>query len=140
MKRRTVHWRTARRILAAAASITVLAGTGIAAATVPAKADPGIGCERINWGLHILTPQKRTICDGPRRADGSWERFRQLWTPAHYVPRRWICSGYGYVSCTEYGGYHVADQIWEETTYVVFDHNVLDGEPGWLPPGTAVLR
>lgn len=105
-----------------------------------ADAAPSDGCERIDWGLHILTPQKRTICDGPRRADGSWERWRQLWTPAHYVPRRMSCSGYGYITCTEYGGYHVADQVWEEMTYVVFDHNVLDGEPGWLPPGTAVLR
>lgn len=139
MKRPTSHRRTAGRIVAAAASTAVLLGTGLGWAT-DANADPGIGCERINWGLHILTPQKRTICDGPRRPDGSWERFRQLWTPAHYVPRRWSCSGYGYVSCTEYGGYHVADQIWEEQTYVVFDHNVLPDEPGWLPPGTAVLR
>ena len=39
MKRRTVHWRTARRILAAAASITVLAGTGIARAEHAAADD-----------------------------------------------------------------------------------------------------
>lgn len=34
----TVHWRTARRILAASASVIVLAGTGIAAAS-EARAD-----------------------------------------------------------------------------------------------------
>ncbi|WP_233152654.1 hypothetical protein [Mycobacterium sp. NS-7484] len=137
MKRPTMHWRTARRVERRGGA---LVGTGIAAATVPAKADPGIGCERIDWGLHFLTPQKRTICDGPKQADGSWKRFRQLWTPAHYVPLRTSCYGTYTISCTTSGGYHVDDQIWEEMTYVVFDHNVLPDEPGWLPPGTAVLR
>lgn len=131
---------TVRRIVGGAAAIAALVATGLGYGIAPAKADPEGGCERINWGLHILTPQKRTICDGPRRADGSWERFRQLWTPAHYVPIRTSCSGTYWISCSTSGGYHVADQIWEEETYVVFDHNVLDGEPGWLPPGTAVLR
>lgn len=135
----TLHKRTARRILASMAAGAVLMGTGTLWAS-DAHADPNIGCERINWGLHILTPQKRTICDGPRRADGSWERWRQLWTPAHYVPARSYCSGTYWVSCNTTGGYYVDDQIWEEETYIVFDHNVLDGEPGWLPPGTAVLR
>lgn len=121
------------------AAVIVGGSIGLSA---PADAAPSVGCERISWGLHVLTPQKRTICDGPRRADGSWERFRQLWTPAHYVPRRMSCSSYsyGYSSCTESGGYSVDDQIWEETTYVVFDHNVLSDEPGWLPPGTAAIR
>lgn len=134
MIRRTIHKRTAARAIAATLSATVLIGTGIGAAA-RADADPGIGCERINWGLHILSPQKRTI-----RADGSWERFRQLWTPAHYVPLRTTCSGSYVISCSTSGGYYVDDQIWEEQTYVVFDSNVLPDEPGWLPPGTAVLR
>lgn len=137
--RRTVHKRTVRRFLAGM-SVGVVLVTGALHATAPAKADPGIGCERINWGLHILTPQKRTICDGPRRADGSWERWRQLWTPAHYVPLRTSCYGTYSISCTTTGGYAVDDQIWEEQTYVVFDSNVLPDEPGWLPAGTAVLR
>lgn len=139
MKRRTLHKRTAGRIVGVALSITALVIPGIGYAA-DASADPGIGCERISWGLHILTPQKRTICDGPRRADGSWERWRQLWTPAHYVPLRTSCYGTYSISCTTTGGYAVDDQIWEEQTYVVFDHNVLPDEPGWLPPGTAVLR
>lgn len=106
--------------------------------SVPADAAPSGGCERISWGLHLLTPQKRTICDGPRRADGSWDRFRQLWTPSYYVP--WSCS-YGTYSGYRCGGdYSVADQVWEETTYVVFDHNVLPDEPGWLPAGSLVIR
>ncbi|TGB37986.1 hypothetical protein EJD98_25570 [Mycolicibacterium peregrinum] len=130
---------TPRRVVGILAAIVVLVGCGIGW-SARAAADPGNGCERINWGLHILTPQKRTICDGPRRADGSWERWRQLWTPAHYVPLRTTCSGSYFISCSTTGGYYVDDQIWEENTYVVFDHNVLDGEPGWLPAGTAVLR
>ena len=125
------------------ASLALIFGMGQVAPTV-ASAVPsslnGDGCERVNWGLHILTPQKRTICDGPKRSDGSWERWRQLWTPAHYVPRSMSCYGYRYVSCNEYGGYYVDDQIWEEMTYIVFDYNVLEGEPGWLPPGTANIR
>lgn len=139
MRHTTMHKRTARRILASIAAGAVLMGTGTLWAS-EANADPNIGCERINWGLHILTPQKRTICDGPRRADGSWERWRQLWTPAHYVPLRTSCYGTYSISCTTTGGYAVDDQIWEEQTYVVFDHNVLPDEPAWLPPGTAVLR
>lgn len=132
MRRPTFHKRTVRRFLAAVAAGAVLAGTGMAYAA-HADAAPGVGCETIaapgllNWG------QKRTICDTPRRADGSWTRSRKYWTPAHYVPvscYRWSCTG----------GYHVGDTVSRYEEYVVFDHNVLPDEPGWLPTGSVVIR
>lgn len=100
-----------------------------------AKADPTVGCETIRWGF--LGSQRRTICDGPRRPDGSWTRARVIWTPAGYVPRNTYCSRY---SCSSYGGYWRDESVQGKETYVVFDHNVLHDEPGWLPPGTDVIR
>ncbi|MBP3086988.1 CDGP domain-containing protein [Mycolicibacterium fortuitum] len=116
-----------------AMSVGAFVVTGFAWATVPSKAAPGLGCETIaapgllNWG------QKRTICDTPRRADGSWTRSREYWTPAHYVPvscYRWSCTG----------GYQVGNTTARYEEYVVFDHNVLPDEPGWLPTGSVVIR
>lgn len=100
-----------------------------------AQADPGIGCETIRWGF--LGSQLRTICDGPRNPDGGWMRLRIVWTPAHYVPFRCTSSAYS-ASCG--GGYHVDDTLQAKETYLVFDHNVLRDEPGWLPPGTDIIR
>jgi hypothetical protein len=96
-----------------------------------ANAVPGVGCETIHWGF--LGMQRRTICDGPRNPDGSWNRLRIIWTPAHYVP----------VSCTRYscwGGYPVDESLQAKENYPVTDGTVLPDEPGWLPPGTDVLR
>ena len=106
---------------------------GIALAP-PAGADPGIGCETLRWGIF---GQLRTICDGPQNSDGSWMRLRIFWTPAHYVPFRCYSSTYS-SSCS--GGYHVDDTLQGQEKYLVFPHNVLHDEPGWLPPGTDVLR
>ncbi|MHC9291999.1 CDGP domain-containing protein [Mycobacterium sp. LTG2003] len=123
---------TVRRMLGAMAAGAVLMGTGIAYAD-HAKASPGLGCETIaapgllNWG------QKRTICDTPRNADGSWWRSRKYWTPAHYVPvscYRWSCTG----------GYYVGDTVSRYEEYPVNDRNVLADEPGWLPTGSVVIR
>lgn len=99
------------------------------------SANPGIGCETIRWGF--LGSQRRTICDGPRRADGSWERLRIIWTPAGYVPRTTYCGRY---SCSSSGGYYREESVQGKETYIVFDHNVLHDEPGWLPPGTDIIR
>lgn len=130
---KTLHKRTARKILVTAAA-AIIGGTGLAIAPPQANADP-IGCETIRWGF--LGSQLRTICDGPRRDDGSWLRAREVWTPAGYVPIRTSCSQY---SCTTTGGYYRQRSTQAFETYIVFDHNVLPDEPGWLPPGTNVIR
>lgn len=130
----TVHRRTARRILAATAAATVLAGTGIANIAT-ADAAPSVGCESIRWGF--LGSQIRTICDGPKRADGSWDRERRIWTPAGYVPRSTYCGTY---SCSSSGGYYRQESTQGYERYVVFDHNVLPDEPAWLPTGSVVIR
>jgi hypothetical protein len=96
--------------------------------------DPG--CDQVGWGFLGLT-QKRLICDGPRRPDGSWERYREIYTPAGYVSASSYCGTY---SCSYSPGYYRERSTQELTHYTVFDSNVLDGEPGWLPPGSLNLR
>lgn len=131
--RRTFHKRTLRR-LGVALAIAVLVGTGIAAATVPAKAAPGVGCETIRWGF--LGSQRRTVCDTPRRADGSWTRAREVWIPAGWV--RGYCS-FGYFSSCSQGYYRERGTVAYEE-YPVTDATVLPDEPGWLPTGSVVIR
>lgn len=97
--RRTLHKRNAKRLLAALA-VAAIVIVGIGYATVPAKAAPGVGCETIRWGF--LGSQRRTVCDTPRRADGSWTRAREVWVPAGWVPG--YCSGSYWVSCSS--GYY----------------------------------
>ncbi|QBI97122.1 hypothetical protein SEA_CHILL_58 [Mycobacterium phage Chill] len=105
-------------------------GLGILSAA-PANADYVMGCERVRWGF--LFSGYRTICDGPRRPDGSWDRTRREWTPAHMAGG--YCSGSRYfVSCTP--SYWVNESTQRLETYPVTDATVLPGEPGWLPPGT----
>lgn len=89
------------------------------------------GCERVDWGF--LASGYRTICDGPRRPDGSWDRWRREWTPGGYVPFRTYCGSY---SCSSSGGYYRSESTQREETYPVNDATVLPGEPGWIPPGT----
>jgi hypothetical protein len=116
--------------------LAALALIGIPVSGAPgAQADSGYGCESIRWGF--LGSQWRTICDGPRRPDGSWERDRRIWTPAGYVPRSTYCGTY---SCSSSGGYYREESTTGYERYVVFDSNVLPDEPGWLPPGTVVIR
>jgi hypothetical protein len=111
-------------------------GLGMApAAQADPFAVPGMGCETIHWGF--LGSQLRSVCDGPRQADGSWTRLRVVWVRAHHVPYRVYCGSY---SCSSSGGYDVDDQLVARESYVVFDSNVLPDEPGWLPPGTATVR
>lgn len=130
----TWHKRTARRFLAGVAAGAVLAGTGIAWSG-HADAAASVGCETIHWGF--LGSQRRTICDTPKRPDGSWTRVREIWVPAGYVPRSTYCGTY---SCTSSGGYYRERGTVAYEEYVVFDHNVLPDEPGWLPTGSVVIR
>ncbi|QNJ59269.1 membrane protein [Mycobacterium phage MrMiyagi] len=96
-----------------------------------ASADYNMGCERVRWGF--LWSGYRTICDGPKRPDGSWDRTRREWTPAGYVPVS--CYGYSFISCS--GGYYRQESTQRLETYPVTDATVLPNEPAWLPPGTA---
>lgn len=125
--------RPVRRVLAAVAAGAVLAGTGLAWAGDATADSPG--CESIRWGF--LGSQYRTICDGPQRADGSWDRVRRIWTPAGYVPRSTYCGTY---SCSSSGGYYRQESTQGFERYVVFPHNVLPDEPGHLAAGSVVLR
>lgn len=105
-----------------------------------ANADDGAynyGCETVGHPTLLNWIQKRSICDGPRRPDGSWNRVRIIWTPAHTT--NGYCSGSSYyVSCSPARSYD--ESIQEKETYVVFDSNVLADEPGWLPAGTDTIR
>lgn len=116
------------------AMVVALGQIGIARSQATPAQD-GTGCETVGWGLNFFGnwTQRRTICDGPRRADGSWDRARVVWTPAGYVPRSTYCGSF---SCTSSGGYYRDESVQEATKYVVFDSNVLPNEPGWLPLGT----
>lgn len=122
-------WRTLRLGLLAVFGALFAAVSIWLGAPARAEAD---NCESIPWGLHFLTPQWRGICDGPIRPDGSWERARALYTPAHRVPIRTNCFGTYYVSCTTTGGYWQELQVWEKDVYTVFPSNVLPNEPGHL--------
>jgi hypothetical protein len=126
---RTVHRRTARRILTTL-SVTVLVATGIGYAA-RAEAAPGVGCETVRWGF--LGSQRRTVCDTPRRADGSWTRAREVWVPSGWVPG--YCTRY---SCT--AGYYREGGTVAYEEYPVTDGTVLPDEPGWLPTGSVVIR
>lgn len=130
--RRTVHKRTARAIVGAL-SAAVLVGTGVGWAA-RADAAPGVGCETIRWGL--FGSQRRTVCDTPRRADGSWTREREVWVPAGWVSG--YCSGSYWVSCSQ--GYYRERGTVAYEAYVVTDATVLQDEPGWLPTGSVVIR
>ncbi len=126
------HTWPVRRLIVGLIAAMILIGCGICW-SARADAAPSVGCETIAAPGLLTWGQKRTICDTPRRADGSWTRARQYWTPAHYVPvscYRWNCTG----------GYDVGDTVSRYEEYVVFDSNVLPDEPGWLPTGSVVIR
>lgn len=108
--------------------------------TAPVAQAQGFGCERVNWGFLGLT-QKRDICDGPRRPDGSWERTRMIFTPAYTKRPTSYCSGGPYYSSCSYdpGGF-VPETTQELVSYIVFDYNIPPGEPGWLPPGSMAIH
>ncbi len=87
-------------MIAKSAAAVVMISVAAAGWAQLANADVEPECKNDPWGF--LGSQTRTICDGPRAADGSWVRFRMVWVPAHNVPIRTSCSSY---SCTTTGGY-----------------------------------
>lgn len=110
----------------------VMFGFAMVTAYAPkAFADYNRGCERVGWGF--LMSGYRTICDGPKRRDGSWDRERREWTPAH-----WVSGFCGYYYCS--AGHPVGESTQRWETYPVTDATVLDGEPGWLSPGTMFIH
>lgn len=117
--------RILRRRLILAGLGAILAGSIIG--TGVAKADTVPGCESVPWGF--LMSQTRTICDGPIRPDGSWDRGRMIWVPAHQVPFRCTYSSYS-SSCS--GGYFVDDRVISKEFYPVNPGIVLPDEPGHL--------
>ena len=129
MRITTTGW--TRRIAAGAVltAAPALIALGAAAAS-NAATDPGMGCETIHWGF--LGGDRRQICDGPRQADGTWQRTRTIFHPAYFKPFR--CDSQVFFTCS--GGYPVAQEIKAQETYVVAPDTVLPDEPGWLPPGT----
>ncbi|OCB56282.1 hypothetical protein A5722_14835 [Mycobacterium vulneris] len=109
-------------------------GGAMGLSTPRAAAAPGVGCETIHWGL--FGAQRRTVCDTPRRADGSWTRAREVWVPAGWV--RGYCT-FGYFSSCSQGYYRERGTVAYEE-YPVTDATVLSDEPGWLPTGSVAIR
>jgi len=91
-------------------------GNGIVCQTDPAP-------QLLNW------IRKRTLCDAPVHADGSWVRARGFWTPAHQVP--FSCYGGRYYSSCS-GGYFVDTSKEGNESYIVFPETVLPDEPGHI--------
>ena len=118
----SVRNRTVRRVLGGALAVLVLAGTAIGYATNAKATPPGIACQTVPWGF--LFSQRRTLCDTPARADGSWTRERTIWWPERWVPL--TCGRY---SC--WGGYW-KDAGGSRETYPVTPGTVLADEPGHL--------
>ena len=116
------------------------AGCAVAAmllASPDADAAPGDGCMTTGRPVLLNWIQKRTICDGPRRPDGSWERTRAIWTPAHTTSGSSYCGTY---SCSYSPPRSYDESVQEFERYIVFDSNVLPDEPAWLPAGTVIVR
>lgn len=127
----------------AAMAVAALAGAGHARANplVGNTGSQGVGCEDVRHPVLLNWIERRTICDGPRRADGSWNRVRVLYTPAHTTNASSSCYGTYSVSCTFYPSESYDTAIIERQTYPVSDapgavNLPLPDEPGWLPPGT----
>lgn len=122
------------------ATVAVIAFTGgiVCGTTAPAAhADAGYpNCQTdvVHRGLLGLQAQQRTICDSPVRPDGSWQRARVFWIPAHHVSAQSNCYSGSYSShCTFTDAYDVDDTVVDQNSYVVFPDNVLPDEPGHLP-------
>jgi hypothetical protein len=114
----------------------LIAAASFAAPTANAE-EYDIGCDFIRWGF--LGGQVRMICDGPRRPDGSWQRGRMIFVPAHVNPARSTCSSGSYSStCTYREKEYVDQREIEKVFYDVTDDTVPPGEPGWLPEGASI--
>lgn len=118
--------RKLRRLLAGLAAGAVLAGTGIGFAARSDAAPSGVSCRTDAWGF--MATQRRTLCDGPVQADGSWQRMRVVWTPAHTTPT--YCYGSLWIYCT--GGDFVGERVNSREQYPVTPATVLADEPQHL--------
>jgi len=118
-----------------ALAATVMATFGLLFAA-PAKADYVRGCEFSLWGF--LGKDRRTICDYPRRPDGSWERGRLFSSGGYWTPARTTCSGTYSVTCYSYDKTYIEFKVIDNTWYDVTDDTIPPGEPGWLPEGAEV--
>jgi hypothetical protein len=128
-----------RRGVAGALLATAFAATAAGfAATAHADDNPPVpttaNCKTEPFGF--LGSQRRTLCDGPISSDGSWNRERTIWRPAHYSTP--FCLSHGgsssssssYTSCS--GGYFVNQSVVSNETYPVRPDTVLPDEPGHL--------
>jgi hypothetical protein len=126
-----------RRIMAGALLATALSTTAVGfAATSHAQygAPTTANCKTDLWGF--LGSQRRTLCDGPISADGSWSRERTIWQPAGFSTSSCYGGGYGggrwssghYCS----GGYFTPERQISNETYPVRPDTVLPDEPGHL--------
>jgi hypothetical protein len=117
-----------------ACAVAPIIAIGVAA---PAKADYTNGCEAIDWGF--LGRDTRTVCDGPRRPDGSWDRGRLFNSGGYWLPARTTCSGGSYSStCYSYEKTYLEWREIGRDFYVLTDDIIPFGEPGWLPEGAKV--
>lgn len=110
------------RAIVAGLAVLVLLVAAIGYAVDAKATPPGIGCQTVPWGF--LGSQRRTLCDTPVRADGSWLRERTIWWP-----ERWVPVSCGRYSCS--GGYW-QDAGGNRETYPVTPDTVLPDEPGHL--------
>lgn len=110
-------------------TILMVMATGAASLVLAAPAQARPGCVSQYW-LYEMRGTTRTICDGPRLADGSWNRAREFYSPARYVPMTCNWNSYGgYCS----GGYNLPE-LEILTVYPVTDATVLGDEPGHIEP------
>ncbi|AGT12789.1 hypothetical protein PHELEMICH_52 [Mycobacterium phage Phelemich] len=128
--------------LAITAVVAVLIALGASQCDAPkASADPaGTHCITTS-GIWLGKGTKRDLCDTARRADGSWTRYREFYTPAHTIAATSSCygSGYGYSSCTYYPARFVPFASNGVEQYEVSDapeavNKPLWDEPGWIGP------
>jgi hypothetical protein len=126
-----------RRGMAGALLATAITATAVGLAAT-SQADDGpaapnaANCTTDPWGF--LGSQRRTLCDGPISSDGSWNRERTVWVPAHYSTPTCTSSGgsaySSHTSCS--GGYFVNQRLVSNETYPVRPDTVLPDEPGHL--------
>ena len=120
-------------VLAAAITAT---GVGLAATSQADAGEPNFGtpptanCKTDPWGF--LGSQRRTLCDGPISADGSWTRQRTIWAPPHFTSTFCSSFGSGHSSTSCSGGYYVDQRLISSDTYPVQPDTVLPDEPGHL--------
>jgi hypothetical protein len=126
-----------RRAMAAGLLATAITATAVGlAATSHADfgglSHAGAACKTEPWGF--LGSQRRTLCDSPIGADGSWSRERTIWQPASQTPYNCTYSTdrsfSGSSTCS--GGHFVPERLISNETYPVRPETVLHDEPGHL--------